>query len=110
MYVFSSLKRHSARWSLKLVQMRRRGFLRSYPEATPPGVLEDAAEVASLLRAYISALSIVALPGVPRSAFGNALLEVTPLIAAEHRKMEVEARRVLESLTQRATARKVDTT
>lgn len=85
-------------------------FLRSYPESTPLGVLEDAVEVAALLRAHISALCIAALPGVPRSTFGNALLDVTALVETEHRKIEVEARRVLESLTQRATPRSVGTT
>lgn len=85
-------------------------FLRSYPEATPQGVLEDAVEVAALLRAHISALCIAALPGVPRSTFGNALLDVTALVATEHRKIEVEASRVLESVTQRATPRSIGTT
>ena len=69
--------------------------LRGFPTPTPPSAVDDAVELAALLGARLSGVACVTTPRIPRSILGNALIDVSGLVAAESHKIAVGAQAVL---------------
>lgn len=78
--------------------------LKSFPVPTPTSAVEGAVEVAIAMKARISAVTFAIVPRMPRSAFGNASLNLPGLVAEEHRKIAAGAQEVLTAFKVTATA------
>lgn len=77
--------------------------LKSFPVPTPASTIEDAVEVAIAIKARIAAVTFAIVPRVPRSALGNVFLNLSGLVAEEHRKIAAGAQAVLTAFKQTAT-------
>lgn len=69
--------------------------LRAYPATTPASAVEHAAAVAFALKARVSVIACGVKPRVPRSILGNAIFDVSALVAEEGRKSADDAQRLL---------------
>ena len=69
--------------------------LRGFPAPTPPSAVDDAVELAALLGARLSGVACATTPRIPRSILGNALIDVSGLVAAESHKIAVGAQAAL---------------
>ncbi len=69
--------------------------LRAYPATTPTSAVEHAAAVAFALKARVSVIACGIKPQVPGSILGNAIFDVSALVAEEGRKSAEDAQRLL---------------
>lgn len=82
-------------------------LLRAFPAPPSKAVVEDAVTVAASLGAKISGLSAITLPAVPRSLFGNAILDIAGLVAEQKRKVELDLLQVRTLFQKQASAQGV---
>ncbi len=69
--------------------------LRPYPAATPDSAVDYAVAIAVVLGAQTSAIACAITPKIPRSILGNALLDVSAMVAGERTKSTTDAQRLL---------------
>jgi hypothetical protein len=69
--------------------------LRAYPATTPTSAVEHAAATALALKSSVSVIACGVIPQVPRSILGNAIFDVSALVAEEGQKSVDDARRLL---------------
>lgn len=69
--------------------------LRAYPVATPASALEHAAATAGALKSRVSVIACGIKPQVPGNILGNAVFDVSALVAEEGRKSVDDAQRLL---------------
>jgi nucleotide-binding universal stress UspA family protein len=81
--------------------------LRGFPTPTPPAAVDDAVELAALLGARLSGIACATTPRVPRSILGDALINVSGLVAAESHKIAVSAQAALTTFQGAAAKRGV---
>ena len=70
--------------------------LRPYPAGTPDPAVDYAVATAVALGARTSAIACGITPKVPRSALGNALLDISAMVADERIKSSTDAQRLLK--------------
>ena len=81
--------------------------LRGFPTPTPTAAVDDAVELAALLGARLSGIACATTPRVPRSILGDALINVSGLVAAESHKIAVSAQAALTTFQGAAAKRGV---
>lgn len=69
--------------------------LRAYPATTPASTVEHAAAVALALKSQVSVIACGLRPKVPGNILGNAIFDVSALVAEEGRKSVNDAQRLL---------------
>jgi nucleotide-binding universal stress UspA family protein len=69
--------------------------LRTYPESVSESAAAAAVETAAPLAPRVSAIACAIKPRVPRSILGDALISISAMVGAEHRKSEEDAQRLL---------------
>lgn len=69
--------------------------LRAYPATTPTTAVERAAEVARAFRSHVSVIACAIKPQVPYNISGNAIFDVSALVAEESHKSMDDARQLL---------------
>lgn len=70
--------------------------LRPYPAGTPDPAVDHAVATAVALGARTSAIACGITPKIPRSILGNALIDVSAMVAEERIKSTTDAQRLLE--------------
>jgi nucleotide-binding universal stress UspA family protein len=69
----------------------------TYPEPTPVSAVEDAVDFAAAIGAKASAIACEIKIQAPVSVFGNLLIDVPAMIAAERKKSEANAQDLLDA-------------
>jgi nucleotide-binding universal stress UspA family protein len=81
--------------------------LTSYPDPTPLPYLDEAVALCQRLGARLSAIVCEVSYRVPRSVLGDALIDVSAMVGAEHAKSRDNAKSLLEAFRERATRHQV---
>lgn len=70
--------------------------LRPYPAGTPDSAVDFAVATAVALGAQTSAIACAITPKVPRSILGDALIDISAMVADERNKSSTDAQRLLK--------------
>jgi nucleotide-binding universal stress UspA family protein len=70
--------------------------LRPYPARTPDSAVDYAVAIAGALGARASAIACAVTPKVPRNILGNAVLDVSAMVAGERKKSTTDAQGLLK--------------
>jgi hypothetical protein len=76
--------------------------LRTYPEGVSISAAVAAVETAAALAPRVSAIACAIKPRAPRSILGDALINISAMVGAEHRKSEEDAQRLLAAFEKAA--------
>ncbi len=69
----------------------------TYPDPTPISAVEDAVDFAAVLGAKVSAVACEVKIQAPVSVFGNLLIDIPAMVAAECKKSEANAQNLLDA-------------
>jgi nucleotide-binding universal stress UspA family protein len=76
--------------------------IRAYPAGISVAAVNSAVGMAATLGSRLSALACAIRPSVPRSVFGNTLLEISGIVSQEFEKSEEDAQRLLVAFEEAA--------
>lgn len=81
--------------------------LRTYPAGVSTSAADAAVEIAATLAPRVSAIACAIKPRVPRSILGDALINISAMVAEEYKRSEEDAERLLAAFEKAAKKRGV---
>ena len=81
--------------------------LRTYPAGVSASAAISAVEIAAAVAPRVSAIACAIKPRIPRSILGDALINLSAMVAEEYKKSEEDAQRLLAAFEEAARKRGV---